>query len=125
MRLLVEAAGLAPGWPDERLAPGAEFERVAGGVTAGRPSLEDSWVTGFDRQFSLELGRRGWLGMTWPTDEGGHGRTAIERFGGTETPLAAGGPIAASWGGDRQIRPSLLAYGSPEHRRRVLPGSVS
>jgi alkylation response protein AidB-like acyl-CoA dehydrogenase len=63
--------------------------------------------------------------MTWPTDEGGHGRTAIERFVVTETLIAAGAPIAASWVGDRQIGPSLLAYGSPEQRRRLLPGIVS
>lgn len=63
--------------------------------------------------------------MTWPTAEGGQGRSALERFVVTETLIAAGAPIAASWVGDRQIGPTLLANGSPQQRRRLLPGITS
>jgi alkylation response protein AidB-like acyl-CoA dehydrogenase len=81
----------------------------------------DSWLGGWDRSFSLALGCRGWLGMTIPTADGGHGRTALERFVVVEELLAAGAPVAAHWIADRQTGPALLRYGSPEQRRRYLP----
>jgi alkylation response protein AidB-like acyl-CoA dehydrogenase len=85
---------------------------------------EDSWLAAFDREFSLELGRRGWLGMTWPVEEGGHGRTPLERFVVTEALISEGAPLAGSWFGDRQIGPTLLAFGTPAQRRRFLPDLV-
>jgi alkylation response protein AidB-like acyl-CoA dehydrogenase len=36
---------------------------------------------GFDPEFSRKLGERGWIGMTWPKEFGGHGRTSLERAG--------------------------------------------
>jgi alkylation response protein AidB-like acyl-CoA dehydrogenase len=122
---VVERDGLDLGWPDDLLALRAEVETVARAAVRGQPVLEDSWVIGFNREFSLELGRRGWLGMTWPTEEGGHGRSPLERFVVTETLIAMGAPLAASWVGDRQIGPTLLANGSPTQRRRLLPGIIS
>src|SRR4029077_5391927 len=84
-----------------------------------------TWIVGTSRPFSLELAARGWLGMTWPEDEGGHGRSAIERFVVFETLIAAGAPVATSWFADRQIGPTLLQYGTAEQRRRFLPEIVS
>src|SRR2546421_7154981 len=117
--------GLDIRWPDSLLWLREEVEAVARSVTAGRPVLEDSWVTGFSREFSLELGRRGWLGMTWPVEDGGHGRSPLERLIVTETLIAAGAPIAASWIGDRQIGPTLLADGTRSQRDQFLPGIVA
>ncbi|HEV7535484.1 MAG TPA: acyl-CoA dehydrogenase family protein [Acidimicrobiia bacterium] len=122
---VVEDAGLDFRWPADLLALQAEVQAVARAAGAGRPVLEDSWVTGFAPEFSLELGRRGWLGMTFPIEEGGHGRSPLERFVVTETLIAAGAPLAASWVGDRQIGPTLLANGSPAQRRTLLPGIIS
>src|SRR4249919_1782173 len=58
---------------------------------------DDAWINGYSREFSRELGRRGWLGMTWPIEWGGGGRTVLERFIVTETLVAKGAPIAGSW----------------------------
>ena len=96
-------------------------EKVAG----DRPIREDSWIAGFDRDFSEELGRRGWLGMTWPPEVGGGGRPPIERLLVTEALIAAGAPLAATWVGDRQIGPTLIAYGSAEQRARYLPPMIA
>lgn len=117
--------GLDLRWPDELLALQTEVERVGRAAARGRSVLEDAWVTGFSREFSLELGRRGWLGMTWPREDGGHGRSPLERFVVTEALIVTGAPIAASWVGDRQIGPTLLANGSPDQRRQLLPGIIS
>ncbi|MBO4238048.1 acyl-CoA dehydrogenase [Pseudonocardia alni] len=82
----------------------------------------DVWLSGWDESFSRRLGERGWLGMTIPTEYGGHGRTALERYVVTEELLAAGAPVAAHWISDRQIGPSLLRHGTEEQRRAFLPG---
>ena len=108
-------------WPADLDELRAEVEAFAAEVTADREVLEDSWIVGYDRDVSLELGRRGWLGMTWPTVYGGHERTPLERFVVTEALIAAGAPIAASWFTDRQMGPSLLAYGTEEQKQRFLP----
>ena len=39
-------------------------ERAAGRWTP----RADVWLSGWDERFSAELGRRGWLGMTVPTE---------------------------------------------------------
>ena len=83
----------------------------------------DSWLTGWDVDFTRELGRRGWLGMVIPTEYGGQGRTYLERFVVTEELLAAGAPVAAHWIAERQIGPSLLRYGSEEQKHAYLPGA--
>ncbi len=59
--------------------------------------------------------------MTWPVTEGGHGRSAFERFVVFEALISTGAPVATSWFADRQIGPTLLHYGTPEQRRRFLP----
>jgi alkylation response protein AidB-like acyl-CoA dehydrogenase len=86
---------------------------------------EDSWIVGTSRSFSLELASRGWLGMTWPVSEGGHGRTPLERFVVFEALISTGAPLATSWFADRQIGPTLLQFGTPEQRRRFLPDIVA
>ncbi|MBD59514.1 MAG: acyl-CoA dehydrogenase [Citromicrobium sp.] len=89
---------------------------------ANRTPLQraESW-NGFDRDFSRALGQRGWLGMTWPKEYGGHERTAFERYVVVEETLAAGAPVAAHWFADRQSGPTLLRYGSEEQKRAILP----
>jgi acyl-CoA dehydrogenase len=82
----------------------------------------DSWLSGWDEEFSHRLADRGWVGMTIPSEWGGRGRTALDRYVVTEELLAAGAPVAAHWIADRQIAPSLLRYGSDELKRRFLPG---
>jgi len=86
--------------------------------------LEDSWIIGTSPDFSRELARRGWIGMTWPEAEGGGGRPAIDRFLVYEALIAAGAPVATTWFADRQIGPTLLAFGTDEQRRRFLPSII-
>lgn len=81
----------------------------------------DSWLTGWDENFTAALAARGWLGMAVPTEYGGHGRSVVERFVVTEELLAAGAPVAAHWIADRQIVPSLLKYGTEHQKRHFLP----
>ena len=79
-----------------------------------------SW-SGFDPEFSRKLGRRGWIGMTWPKRYGGHERSALERYVVLEEMLAASAPVGAHWVADRQSAPLLLRFGSEAQRRAILP----
>jgi alkylation response protein AidB-like acyl-CoA dehydrogenase len=81
----------------------------------------DSWLSGFDPEFSRRLAARGWVGMTWPERYGGRGRSALDRHVVIEELLAAGAPVAAHWISDRQTGPLLLRYGTEEQMERLLP----
>ncbi|MDX5312496.1 MAG: acyl-CoA dehydrogenase family protein [Rhodococcus sp. (in: high G+C Gram-positive bacteria)] len=82
----------------------------------------DTWLARWNTDYTKALAARGWVGMTIPTEYGGHGRTFMERFVVTEELLAVGAPVAAQWVADRQAAPSLLKYGTEEQKRRFLPG---
>ncbi|MSO87628.1 MAG: acyl-CoA dehydrogenase [Acidimicrobiia bacterium] len=93
-----------------------------GRQAAARAALtEDTWIAAPDRTFSLELGRRGWLGMTWPVESGGGGRSALERFIVFEALIGSGAPLATSWFADRQMGPTLLQFGTPAQQEQHLP----
>jgi alkylation response protein AidB-like acyl-CoA dehydrogenase len=81
----------------------------------------DSWLSGYSAEFSRKLGKRGWLGMTWPKKYGGHERSNLERYVLTEELLSAGAPVAGHWFADRQTGPLLLNYGTEEQRQKFLP----
>ena len=80
-----------------------------------------TWM-GADPAFSRRMGERGWIGMTWPREFGGHERSSFERYVVLEEMLAAGAPVAAHWIADRQSGPLLLKYGTEAQRREILPG---
>jgi acyl-CoA dehydrogenase len=72
--------------------------------------------------FSRRIGKRGWIGMTWPRRYGGAERSFLERYTVTEELLAAGAPVGCHWIADRQSGPLLLRYGSDAQREEFLPG---
>ena len=113
------------GLPPELDALQQEAAEVAREGARRSPFPEDSWIVGFDPEFTRELARRGWIGMTWPAEEGGHGRSVLERFVVYEQLIKHGAPIAAGWLADRQMGPSLLQFGTPEQRQRWIPGIVA
>ncbi|MGQ0616948.1 MAG: acyl-CoA dehydrogenase family protein [Acidimicrobiia bacterium] len=112
--------------PDALVALGDEAGALARGWAAEHVLLpEDSWLLGHSPDFARELAARRWIGMTWPTAEGGGGRSALERFVVYEALVAYGAPVASMWFADRQMGPTLLRYGTPEQRRRWLPGIIA
>jgi len=118
-------------FPPAELPPVAETLRrevrdfVAAELAADsfRPRV-DSWLT-VSREFSQKLAKQGWIGMTWPKENGGHGRSSLERYVVTEELLAAGAPLALHWTADRQSGPLLLRYGSERVKREIIPRIVA
>lgn len=111
---------------DAALAPLAEEAREVGRRAAADLAIrEDSWLRGTSRRFATELAERGWLGMTWPREHGGGGRSALERFVVFEALISEGAPLASIWFADRQIGPTLLQFGTDDQRSRFLPDLVT
>src|SRR5215469_17889172 len=93
-------------------------EIAAGTFSPFKVNREDTDVPAFCRK----VGERGWIGMTWPKQYGGHERSFLERYVVTEELLAAGAPVGAHWIADRQSGPLLLRFGSEAQREEFLPG---
>jgi alkylation response protein AidB-like acyl-CoA dehydrogenase len=87
----------------------------------GWQPIVDSWLSCWDEGFSARVGDAGFLGLTIPRRYGGHGLGHLHRYVVIEELLAHGAPVAAHWVADRQVAPSLLAYGNEEQRQRLLP----
>ena len=79
-----------------------------------------SWNT-FSPEFSKALGKKGWIGITWPKQYGGSERSFLDRYVITEELLGNSAPAGAHWVADRQSGPLLLRFGSEEQRQAILP----
>jgi alkylation response protein AidB-like acyl-CoA dehydrogenase len=118
-------SGVDFSWTPELLSLRDEATAFARAWAAKQAVPEDSWIVGTDDRCSEALAERGWLGMTWPKEVGGHERSELERFVVVEALIANGAPIAGAWFADRQIGPVLLQFGTPEQRDRWIPEMVA
>lgn len=98
-----------------------QTERDSDGFTP----CADCWVSGVNPAFSAKVGKQGWLGMTWPQQYGGQGRSALHRLVVTEELLAAGAPVAAHWVADRQTGAQILRFGTEAQKKEILPGMAA
>ncbi len=112
-------------WTPEQVELRAEARRVAASAVERFGRHNDSWMNGYSKDFARELGERGWIGMTWPEEHGGGGQPPINRLIIGEELIAAGAPIAAMWFADRQMGPSLIAYGTADQQAEFLPGMLA
>lgn len=81
----------------------------------------DAWLRRYDLDFTKAMAARGLIGLAWPAEYGGSGRSALARLVVTEELLRAGAPVAAHWIADRQIGPSILRHGSEAAKATYLP----
>ncbi|MFJ5768810.1 acyl-CoA dehydrogenase family protein [Psychrobacillus sp. NPDC093180] len=81
----------------------------------------DSWLSGYNAEFSKKLGQQGWIGITFPKKYGGQARSSIDRYIITEELLAIGAPVASHWFADRQTGPLLLKFGTDEQKDFFIP----
>ncbi len=89
-----------------------------------KPSC-DAWIQSYSKEFTKKVAERGWIGITWPEEYGGQGRSNVDRFILTEEMLRYGAPTALHWFSDRQIGRSILAYGTEEQKKELLPRILS
>lgn len=96
---------------------------AAGVAEFGRHN--DSWINGYSKDFAKVMGHEGFIGMGWPIEHGGQNRPPIERVIVAEEMISAGAPIAAMWFADRQMGPTLIAYGNADQQAEYLPKMLS
>jgi alkylation response protein AidB-like acyl-CoA dehydrogenase len=85
----------------------------------------DAWIQGYSPEFTKKVAKKGWLGLTWPKEYGGQGRSHIDRLILTEEMLRYGAPAACHWFADRQIGGGILRYGTEEQKREILPKIIA
>jgi len=112
-------------WTKEQEELRAEARSVAEQAVATYGRANDSWINGWSKEFALELGTRGWIGLTWPVEFGGAGRPPIDRLIIGEELIKAGAPIGSMWFADRQMGPTLMTYGRPDQQAEFLPRILS
>ena len=112
-------------WTPEQLDLRRQARGVAADAVARYGRHNDSWINGYSQQFAKELAALGWIGMTWPEQHGGGGRHPIERLIVGEELISAGAPIASMWFADRQMGPTLIAYGRQDQQQAFLPGILA
>ncbi len=91
---------------------------------AFQPSC-DAWIQGYSPEFTKKVAKKGWIGLNWPKEYGGQGRSHIDRLILTEEMLRCGAPAACHWFADRQIGGGILRYGTEEQKRELLPKIIA
>lgn len=72
------------------------------------------------REVVRRMGRDGWLGIGWPKEYGGQGRSALEQFIFFDEVQRAGAPFPFVT--VNTVGPTIMKYGTDEQRARFLPG---
>ncbi len=93
--------------PELRAALDAEWEEMGGPVF---------------REVVGRMGKDGWLGIGWPREYGGQGRTALEQFIFWDETYRARAPLPII--AVNTIGPTLMQFGTPEQKAELLPGIV-
>ena len=84
-------------------------------------SVEDAPLS---NQLIRQLGREGWLGIGWPKEYGGQGRSAIEQYMVMDAALGYYGipiPILSL----NTVGPAIMWHGTEEQKKRFLPGILA
>ncbi len=102
------AANLPPGWvaAAER---GEPFEQS--------PAERER----FNEQWPARLFAGGWICATWPAEYGGRGLSTLQGVVLAEEFARVRAPLRADFFGDTLVGPTILKWGSEEHKREFLP----
>lgn len=76
-------------------------------------------------ELSRKLASKGWLGLTWPKEYGGAGRSYVDRAILMEELLRFQAPLVYHLLGERQIGPGLLHFGSEELKNEFIPKIIN
>ncbi|HTU38083.1 MAG TPA: acyl-CoA dehydrogenase family protein, partial [Acidimicrobiales bacterium] len=71
------------------------------------------------RKVVKQMGSDGWLGIGWPTEWGGQGRSAIEQFIFFDESMRSGAPVPMLT--INTVGPTIMNFGTPEQKEFFLP----
>ena len=75
------------------------------------------------RSVVRQIGSDGWLGIGWPKEYGGQGRSAMDQFLFFDEAMRAGAPVPFVT--LNTVGPTLIAFGTDEQKARFLPGILA
>lgn len=75
-------------------------------------------------EFSRKMAARGWIGLTWPMQDGGQGRSYIDKMILYEELIKVQAPIGHHLMADRQVGPAIISFGSEWQKEFFLPRFV-
>ena len=109
-------------YTDEQVALRDELRAYFAGLMT--PEVEAAlssgeWGGGPARELALRMGRDGWLGIGWPKEYGGRGRSAVEQFIFFDEAQRAGAPVPFLT--INTVGPTLMHYGTEEQKAAFLP----
>src|SRR5918994_3050715 len=92
------------------------------------PEVEEGLARGHgigpvNRQVVRQMGEDGWLGIGWPEEYGGQGRSAIEQFIFFDESMRAGAPVPML--SINTVGPTIMNFGSDEQKTEFLPRILS
>src|SRR3954465_9766541 len=92
------------------------------------PEVEEGLARGHgigpvNRQVVRQRGEDGWLGIGWPKEYGGQGRSAIEQFIFFDESMRAGAPVPMLT--LNSVGPTIMAFGTDEQKADYLPRILS
>ena len=73
------------------------------------------------RKVVKQMGSDGWLGIGWPTEWGGQGRSAIEQFIFFDESMRSGAPVPMLT--INTVGPTIMNFGTQEQKEFFLPRS--
>src|SRR5438045_5566514 len=71
------------------------------------------------RKVIRQMGNDGWLGIGWPKEYGGQGRSPVDQFIFFDEAMAAGAPVPLVT--LNTVGPTLMVFGTDEQKQRFLP----
>ncbi len=71
------------------------------------------------RKVVKQMGSDGWLGIGWPKEWGGQGRSAIEQFIFFDESMRSGAPVPMLT--INTVGPTIMNFGTPEQKEFFLP----
>src|SRR2546423_2035489 len=92
------------------------------------PEVEEGLARGHgigpvNREVVRQMGEDGWLGIGWPEEYGGQGRSAIEQFIFFDESMRAGAPVPMLT--LNSVGPTIMAFGTDEQKEDYLPRILS
>src|SRR5256886_8114261 len=88
------------------------------------PEVEEGLARGHgigpvNRDVGRQMGEDGWLGIGWPEEYGGQGRSAIEQFIFFDESMRAGAPVPMLT--INTVGPTIMDFGTDEQKAEFLP----
>jgi alkylation response protein AidB-like acyl-CoA dehydrogenase len=75
------------------------------------------------REVHGKLGADGWLGLGWPREYGGQGRSVLDQYVFFDEATRAGAPVPMI--ALNTVGPTIMAVGTEEQKQRYLPGILA